>query len=636
MKILKLVSNGINNVYYSGIKKASKLIERPEKAASDKSLSSCLDIVAQHNRIFVEKNPIRSWQEKTCEFIKELSAKETDTTTQIWNLSNGALARFKIFNNTQRGSNRGFYVIDTKTQELFYAKFPNETESTQANTEVFASKVYELLGLNVPEMQLIKTSDGQIGIISKYIPDLKPIYAPDSRLNDGFGADVFLANWDAVISNNAQAQGNKIYRIDFGGSLNYRAQGKHKQFRSIVDELTTMIDFEKNCGSAKLFSTMTKKELVNSLERVVNIDEDLLRSLALSYKIEPSILNTLLKRKEFLSYALEIIRKAPDNVRIDSTFMQEVKNTILSTPLEQFESYRLKNGIKIRKPSLLKKIGIQISRKKKSSLIQKMTEQREKLDDESLRELRIMKSTLENASKYIRTPFYAMVGDYNYDTIKKLDNAIAKCEIPQKTTLYRGTNTGEFIFDDIINSNEFLNAFYKDGDYFTIETYPCTSLSEKVSKSFINNEGGLLFKINVPKGTHGVYMEGMPDTWSEKNEEEILLARDLIYRFKSRTPYFTRDEIELDIIPFDKLPKQAKVHNYQREVQKIKENGTFAQTFPTGEINANIDRYTTSEEMLNEHFNEITYGFSQEEFENTVFGKRIMEWYLYLLNKAKK
>ena len=635
MKILKLVSNGINNVYYSGIKKASKLIERPEKAASDKSLSSCLDIVAQHNRIFVEKNPIRSWQEKTCEFIKELSAKETDTTTQIWNLSNGALARFKIFNNTQRGSNRGFYVIDTKTQELFYAKFPNETESTQANTEVFASKVYELLGLNVPEMQLIKTSDGQIGIISKYIPDLKPIYAPDSRLNDGFGADVFLANWDAVISNNAQAQGNKIYRIDFGGSLNYRAQGKHKQFRSIVDELTTMIDFEKNCGSAKLFSTMTKKELVNSLERVVNIDEDLLRSLALSYKIEPSILNTLLKRKEFLSYALEIIRKAPDNVRIDSTFMQEVKNTILSTPLEQFESYRLKNGIKIRKPSLLKKIGIQISRKKKSSLIQKMTEQREKLDDESLRELRIMKSTLENASKYIRTPFYAMVGDYNYDTIKKLDNAIAKCEIPQKTTLYRGTNTGEFIFDDIINSNEFLNAFYKDGDYFTIETYPCTSLSEKVSKSFINNEGGLLFKINVPKGTHGVYMEGMPDTWSEKNEEEILLARDLIYRFKSRTPYFTRDEIELDIIPFDKLPKQAKVHNYQREVQKIKENGTFAQTFPTGEINANIDRYTTSEEMLNEHFNEITYGFSQEEFENTVFGKRIMEWYLYLLNKAK-
>ena len=358
--------------------------------------------------------------------------------------------------------------------------------------------------------------------------------------------------------------------------------------------------------------------------------------MALSYKIEPTILNTLLKRKEFLSYALETIRKAPDNVRIDSTFMQEVKNTILSTPLEQFESYRLKNGIKIRKPSLLKKIGIQISRKKKSSLIQKMTEQREKLDDESLRELRIMKSTLENASKYIRTPFYAMVGDYNYDRIKKLDNAIAKCEIPQKTTLYRGTNTGEFIFDDIINSNEFLNAFYKDGDYFTIETYPCTSLSEEISKSFINYEGGLLFKINVPKGTHGVYMEGMPDTWSEKNEEEILLARDLIYRFKSRTPYFTRDEIELDIIPFDKLPKQAKVHNYQREVQKMKENGTFAQTFPTGEINANIDGYTMSEEWLNEHFDEITYGFSQEEFENTVFGKRIMEWYLYLLNKAKK
>ena len=341
-----------------------------------------------------------------------------------------------------------------------------------------------------------------------------------------------------------------------------------------------MIDPEKNFESARLFSTMTKKELVNSLERAVNIDEQSLISLALLYKIEPDILNTLLRRKEYLSYALEIIKKAPDNVKINPAFMQEVKKTILSTPLDEFETYRLKNGIEINKPSFFKKIDFQILRKK-SSLIQEMTKQRDELDKESLNELRVIKTVFENASRFIRTPFYSMVGSYNYARIKKLDSAIAQCKIPQKMTLYRGTNAEEFIFDDTIKLNEFLKAFYKKGDYFTIETYPCTSLSEKVSKSFIHGDNGLLLKINVPKGTHGVYMEGIHNAWNEVNEEEVLLARNLIYKFKNRTPYFTRDEIELDIVPFDKLPKNAKVHNYQEEVQKIKENGTFTQIFPT-------------------------------------------------------
>lgn len=203
-------------------------------------------------------------------------------------------------------------------------------------------------------------------------------------------------------------------------------------------------------------------------------------------------------------------------------------------------------------------------------------------------------------------------------------------------TLYRGTNAEEFIFDDTIKLNEFLKAFYKKGDYFTIETYPCTSLSEKVSKSFIHGDNGLLLKINVPKGTHGVYMEGIHNAWNEVNEEEVLLARNLIYKFKNRTPYFTRDEIELDIVPFDKLPKNAKVHNYQEEVQKIKENGTFTQIFPTGQMNANIDRYAMSKEFLEEHFNEITQGFSIEEFDNTLLGNRIKDWYFYLLDKTEK
>lgn len=426
-----------------------------------------MDAIAQYNKIIISKKQglTKSLQEKTNDFIEKLSTKATDVFEQAWELSDGKKTNFKIFNNTQLGSNRGFYALNTETQELFYAKFPNKIqniESTQANTEVFASKVYELLGLNTPDMQLIKTSEGQIGTISKYIPDLKPIYKPTSNL----------------------------------------------------------------------------------------------------------------------SYALEIIKKAPDNVKINPAFMQEVKKTILSTPLDEFETYRLKNGIEINKPSFFKKIDFQILRKK-SSLIQEMTKQRDELDKESLNELRVIKTVFENASRFIRTPFYSMVGSYNYARIKKLDSAIAQCKIPQKMTLYRGTNAEEFIFDDTIKLNEFLKAFYKKGDYFTIETYPCTSLSEKVSKSFIHGDNGLLFKINVPKGTHGVYMEGIHNAWNEVNEEEVLLARNLIYKFKNRTPYFTRDEIELDIVPFDKLPKNAKVHNYQEEVQKIKENGTFTQIFPT-------------------------------------------------------
>ena len=60
---------------------------------------------------------------------------------------------------------------------------------------------------------------------------------PDVRA--GFLADAWLANWDVVglaADNIVTGPGKKAYRIDVGGSLIFRAQGKGKPFPPEVSE----------------------------------------------------------------------------------------------------------------------------------------------------------------------------------------------------------------------------------------------------------------------------------------------------------------------------------------------------------------------------------------------------------------
>ncbi len=71
---------------------------------------------------------------------------------------------------------------------------------------------------------------------------------------------------------------------------------------------------------------------------------------------------------------------------------------------------------------------------------------------------------------------------------------------------------------------------------------------------------------NTPKGTPGIYMEklGLSKIGNYGNEEEVLIARNLTYKFKSHTQKEGYDLIELDIV--HNKPFWKKIHEFWNEI----------------------------------------------------------------------
>ena len=119
-----------------------------------------------------------------------------------------------------------------------------------------------------------------------------------------------------------------------------------------------------------------------------------------------------------------------------------------------------------------------------------------------------------------------------------------------------------------MDSKSFLDSVYKKGKLFKFPKYIETSLEKNIASHYANGRG-FLIKYNVPKDISGIYMEQLgkaEQAWG--NEEEIMLARDLIGKFKSRRIIDGCETIEVDILK--KQPIFKKIHEFWKEVEKSK------------------------------------------------------------------
>ena len=266
--------------------------------------------------------------------ILELKASH-QTTTKNFNID-GKNSTFTIYKGSQAGSNKGGYVVNNSTGELFYSKLGS---TSQSQTEVLASKLYKAAGIDVPELTLYTDEKGSIGLLSKFIPELSPVSAPQKDLAKGFGMDALLANWDAVCSNNAVTDGSAIYRIDVGGTFDFRAQGGKKAYTSIVDEVTTLIDPKYNQVSSNLFSSMTREDLIDSLQRVADLsDDDIIKILQEQGMTKYQ--DVLLKRKQFMVDLLNEVKKMPDDGSDMLTLLTKAKNKTYETSISRATSIK--------------------------------------------------------------------------------------------------------------------------------------------------------------------------------------------------------------------------------------------------------------------------------------------------------
>ncbi len=247
---------------------------------------------------------------------------------------NGENVPFEIYKGTQAGSNEGYFALNKKTGDLFYAKVAD----AQSKTELLASKLYKMAGVDVPELTSFKSTDGTSGILSKYIPELKPVTTGNAAVNDGYGMDALLANWDSKCSNNTcLTPDNKALIVDCGGTFNFRAQGGAKPFGAIPTEIITLIDPKTNAQSAKVFSQLNRADIIKSLEKAANLKEadivKLLSDMKMSHYQKP-----LLQRQQFLKILLEKVKNSPQGNESTLSYMNKQMNAALETSIERAKS----------------------------------------------------------------------------------------------------------------------------------------------------------------------------------------------------------------------------------------------------------------------------------------------------------
>lgn len=158
----------------------------------------------------------------------------------------------------------------------------------QAINEYCCNSLYKDFGVNVPDSQLYE-QNGKYSVVNKYISGLnkitdKDIESPEfkEQVLDKFAVDCLFANWDVVgleEDNLLKDENNNFYRIDNGGSLNYRAQGEEKKnkFSSTVEEINTLRDEKINFNSAKLFKSLTDKDVAKQINNFPKNSEEIIK-----------------------------------------------------------------------------------------------------------------------------------------------------------------------------------------------------------------------------------------------------------------------------------------------------------------------------------------------------------------------
>ena len=208
----------------------------------------------------------------------------------------------------QSGSNPGGFF--GKDDSKWYAKQMHEP---RARNELLASKLYELAGISVPNVEMAEIWGGH-GLASQIIEGLesRQDLLTDGELPpgvaEGFAADAWLANWDVVgleYDNLLIGPQGNAHRIDTGGALDYRAMGSLKgdAFGEDPSEMETMRD--PNIESGKVFSRLTSDQIRSSISNVMSISDEDIEKTVMEYgygddQSKTNLSNKLIARKNNL------------------------------------------------------------------------------------------------------------------------------------------------------------------------------------------------------------------------------------------------------------------------------------------------------------------------------------------------
>lgn len=181
----------------------------------------------------------------------------------------------------QLGSNPGGTYEHPETGEKYYVKTPKTDE--HARNEALAASLYQLAGVEVPEVQLVDVN-GKQGVASKMVDGLsggskQTDWAGTEGAHEGFAVDAWLANWDVVgleFDNMLIGDDGRAVRLDTGGALEFRAMGSPKgaNFGDTVGELESLRDANLNSKAAAVFGNISDEALEAGVSRVLAVTDE--------------------------------------------------------------------------------------------------------------------------------------------------------------------------------------------------------------------------------------------------------------------------------------------------------------------------------------------------------------------------
>jgi SPP1 gp7 family putative phage head morphogenesis protein len=158
--------------------------------------------------------------------------------------------------------------------------------------EAHADAAYAALGIPVPKSKIYQTPAGPAklaefveGRTLSQITDAKERAKAEAALREHFAADALLGNWDVIglgADNVLVDKKGKVWRIDNGGSLRFRAQGAPKsagQWDDYPTELWTMRDAHVNPSAAQVFGKVKFYDVAKQVDALEQKRAALLKAL---------------------------------------------------------------------------------------------------------------------------------------------------------------------------------------------------------------------------------------------------------------------------------------------------------------------------------------------------------------------
>ncbi len=260
--------------------------------------------------------------------------------------------------------------------------------------EAYADSIYRAMGVNVPEFKIYETPEGPVKLAefqgnTRTLGEALSSATPGeqakirAQLQKDFAVDALLGNWDAVgtgLDNVLVDDAGKVWRIDNGGSLRYRAQGSKKtaaDFDEWPVDLWSMRDRGVAVDGGATFGGLDIYQVMGGVKNVVNKRTDILAA------VPPELRSVVNARIENMRDLME----TSDTIKADS-FGSEYADGFLES------------SARIRKEGVLEHLPAELKRTRKGAAVSVYDEEGRKYD--RLREA-TGASPVSRLEKFMRT-----------------------------------------------------------------------------------------------------------------------------------------------------------------------------------------------------------------------------------------